>query len=282
MIITSHLLGVLLSLVSAVIYGSGDFSGGLATRRSGPIQALMITGISALAVLISLAFIRHEPALSLADIAWAAGAGLTGGAGVILLYRGLASGSTAIVAPTAAVVGAATPVIFNFIRQGFPTPLQLVGILAGLCGIWMVTRVTNDTAGKKQLDLWLGAAAGIGFGGFFTLTAQIEPEKVFTPLIVVRATGLMGAVLLLLARRDKIPSPGDNPTALLAGFLDASGSVFYMLARNFTRLDIAAVLTSMYPVSTVLLSSLILKEPVALIQWLGVGLCMCGTALIAL
>jgi drug/metabolite transporter (DMT)-like permease len=128
----------------------------------------------------------------------------------------------------------------------------------------------------------LGVLAGLGFGGFFVLIAQVEPGLIFSPLVVAKLAALCAALVMLLRTRLPFPSPSANTIALLAGALDAGGNVFYLLAKQFTRLDIAAVLASMYPAATVALSRVVLHEEVSARQWLGVGLCLAGVGLIAL
>ena len=102
----------------------------------------------------------------------------------------------------------------------------------------------------------------------------------FTPLILTRSVTFATALILLCANRQPIPALTSNPLALLAGLLDAGGNIFYVLARQFTSLDVAAVLSSLYPASTVLLSSLLMKEKIARGQWAGVFLCLAAIILI--
>ena len=100
----------------------------------------------------------------------------------------------------------------------------------------------------------LACLAGVGFGGFFILLGQVEPGKVFTPLLIARVVALCVALLMLLIYRMSLPRLTSNPMALLAGVLDVGGNVFYLLAKQFVRLDVAAVLASLYPVTTVILA----------------------------
>jgi len=152
------LLGILSGLASALVWRSGDFVGGLATRRSTQFQVVMLSALSGLVILAMAAIIRREPMPAAAGIAWACAAGLSGAVGVAGLYRGLATGSAAVIAPTSAVVAAIIPVITGSVLEGLPTLPQLVGIPLGLIGIYLVSRPQRGTAGSlesgpRELDL---------------------------------------------------------------------------------------------------------------------------------
>jgi drug/metabolite transporter (DMT)-like permease len=122
----------------------------------------------------------------------------------------------------------------------------------------------------------------VGFGGFLILIAQVHSDLVFLPLVVTRSVMLATALLLMLARRLPFPGLTSNPVALLAGVLDAGGNVFFLFARQYTRLDVAAVLSSFYPVATVVLSRLVLHERVTRTQWIGAGVCLAAVGLITM
>jgi len=279
--IPSDLLGIFFALTSALVWGSGDFSGGLAARRSGQFQVLALAAISGVLMLILFAIWWGEPLPSARGVFWAGAAGVSGAIGIACLYRGLSLGNAAVVAPAAAVISAALPVVYSLFALGAPRPGQLAGFALALLGIWLVSSGAGSGEAGRQA-LLLALLAGLGFGGFFILIAQVEPGLVFTPLIVARAVSLGVALLLLLARRDALPSLTSNPVALAAGLLDSGGNIFFLLAQQFTRLDVAAVLSSLYPATTVLLAYLILKETVSPAQWLGAICCLAAVVLIAL
>jgi drug/metabolite transporter (DMT)-like permease len=136
------------------------------------------------------------------------------------------------------------------------------------------------------LGLGFAIVAGLGFGGFFILIAQVGPGPVFTPLILARGVTFLAALAMLLRQRPPLPqglraAVAGHPMALLAGVLDAGGNVFYLFATQFTRLDVAAVLASLYPVTTVVLAHLLLRERAGVAQWAGVGLCVVAVVLIS-
>jgi len=110
----------------------------------------------------------------------------------------------------------------------------------------------------------------------------VPASFVFGPLAIARFTMAVGAVVLMAMRRVPLPSIASNPVAHLAGVLDAAGNVFYMYARQHTRLDMAAVLSSLYPAATVLLARVILHERINPSQWIGATVCLIAVALIAL
>jgi len=306
---TNTVIGILLALGAAGAWGGGDFLGGFATRRNSGILVLGITSLTGLVGALLLAWLTGEALPGRQDLGWlgaAAAAGVVGGVGLVALYRGLALGAeagagAAMVSPVAAVVGAIVPVLVGAWQEGLPEGMQLVGFGAGIAGIWLVTRAHTTLPESAEVSvearskgyvtgLRLAILAGLGFGGFFVFLAQVPEGHTFSGLAMTKLVeGLMAGAAILLGRGypERFPEilgrdgkEFDPASAVGAGVLDALGNVLYMLATNITRLDVAAVLVSMYPVGTVLLAAAVLKERVRKPQWLGVALCMLGVALI--
>jgi len=274
-------LGVIVALLAALVWGSGDYVGGRATRGHDPYQVLALVSLSGLVLMIVAALVRGEPWPDGASVVWSAVAGVAGGFGITMLYRGLATSEAAVVSPTSAVVGAVLPVLIGALTVGIPGLLKILGMIAGVLGIWIVTRGSSPATDGPRSGLTLGVVAGVGFGGFFICMAQVPREAVFAPLIVSKAVATAFALVVLTLRRVSLPSPRANPIALVAGLLDAGGNVFYLVAAHMTRLDFAAVISSMSPVVTVVLAGLFGRQHVSRIQWLGVLACIAGVALIA-
>ena len=202
------------------------------------------------------------------------------------------------IAITSAVIGAALPVGFSALTLGLPGTVQLAGFALAFVGIWLVSQGATQqrwggfevrsfrTMVRSQIHpTWSGftlaCLAGVGFGGYFILIAQVEPGKVFTPLVVARTTAFLISLGILRFYRLPPPTVKTSPIALLAGLLDAGGNVFYLLAHQYARLDVVVVLASLFPATTVLLAALILKERVSRGQWVGVAVCLLAIALIS-
>ncbi|WP_245795170.1 DMT family transporter [Desulfacinum infernum] len=268
-------------LLAALSWGSSDFSGGVASRRISSFQALILGTVAALVVLVSCAWLYGESFPVMKDTLWAFAAGSLGALGIAALYHGLAIGSAAVVAPSSAVVGALFPVIFGTFLEGAPGGKTYAGFVLGGLGIWLVARTAANGEGLGLKGLGAGLAAGVGFGSYFVCIAQADSSGLFAPLVVAKAASLLLGLVMVVLLRQGIPSPSKSPAALLAGVLDAGGNVFYMMAQQYSRLDVAAVLTSMYPAATVVLAAVLLKERVSGSQWLGVALCLGAVSLIA-
>ena len=282
----AQLLGILAGLAAAAVWGASDFSGGFATRRNHPVLVLAISTSAGLAVLTALALLTESQpntssGLGWQDIAWSITAGVCGGVGLVSLYQGLALGSAAVVSPTAAVIGAAVPVVAGALLEGIPPAVQLSGFMVGIGGIWLVSRSSQDQSGADGRSMLLAVIAGLGFGGFYVFLGQVASPQIFAPLAVTKSVQVVLSLAITAVLRVRIAHRQDVRVALFSGVLDAGGNTFFLLAQNLTRLDAAAVLASMYPAGTVLLSSLILKEKVSRAQWLGVALCLSAVALIA-
>ena len=275
-----HALGVLFALASAAVWGAGDLGGGFAARRSHQFQVVFLSAGSGILALVACWAIRGEAFPPPGSVLWAVLAGLSGVFGIAALYRGLSLGNAALVAPTAGVVGALLPVLFNIVKEGWPDASQIAGFVSAIAGIWLVAKSSRATADSLQ-GLRIAVVAGLGLGGFLVLIAQVPGSLVFGPLTVARLVGLVVSLIVLIVGGLPAPGPLSNPVALWAGVLDAGGTVFYVLAKQYTRLDVAAVLASLYPVSTVLLARFLLKEHVTLTQAAGVALCLAAVVLIA-
>ncbi len=276
----ADVLGVIFALVSAAVWGSGDFSGGRAARKSHQYQVLLLAALSGMVVLVISALIRGEGLPTGRNFMWGALAGAAGAMGMAALYKALSTGHTASFAPTSAITCAALPVLFGIFTEGFPKMLQLIGFGLAFIGIWLLS--ISPAKGDKTFreGMILAFLSGIGFGGFFVFIAQVEKGQVFVPVLVARSVTLVIALIMLRISRLPLPSIKANPIAVLAGVLDTGGNIFYLLATQFTRLDIAALLSSFYPAGTVILAGLILKEKISRAQWAGMLACFTALVLI--
>ncbi len=278
----ASLLGILFALTSAAVWGGGDFSGGQAARKSHQYQVLMLAALSGMVVLVVSAIIRGEGLPTGRSLLWGALAGSAGALGMAALYKALSMGHTASVAPTSAITCAALPVLFGMFTAGLPKVTQLTGFAVAFLGIWLLSRSGSRADGSFRQGMVLAFLSGIGFGGFFIFITLVEKGQVFVPVLVARTVTL--AIALIMLRVNRLPLPGltSNPVAILAGVLDTGGNIFYLLATQFTRLDIAALLSSFYPAGTVILASIILKEKVTSTQWAGILMCLLALTLIIL
>ena len=275
---------VALGLASAVSWGAGDFSGGIASKRS-PLFGVLTVGQAAGGLIVaSLAVATGEPAPPALTLAWAVAAGATGAVGLAALYRALAVGRMGIVAPVSAVLSAAIPVVVGALGEGVPPWAKLAGFALALAGIWLVAGAGAGApgAGEGRAGLGLAVVAGLGFGGFLVLMDRGAQGGTFWPLAAARATSFVLALVAALAlRRPWAPARGALPVVLLSGALDAGGNAFFVLASQAGRLDVAAVLSSMYPASTVALAALVLHERVSRRQGAGIAAVLGAIALIA-
>jgi drug/metabolite transporter (DMT)-like permease len=276
----ANLLGIFLALISGIVWGSGDFVGGYSTRNRSQYHVLALSAFSGLAVLIAAALISRETFPAWQGMFFSALAGLSGALAVAVFYRALSQGPNTVIAPTAGVISAMLPVIFGAVTLGLPAITRLAGFGLAFAGIWLVSAGPNGGKGISPQAFRMASLAGLGFGGFFIFIGQVEPGKIFTPLILARGMTFITGLILIWIHRQRLPSLASNPLALLAGVLDSGGNLFYILARQYTRLDVAAVLASLYPMSTVILAGAILKEKVTRRQWLGVLTCLAAIALI--
>ena len=268
---------MLYALVSGLTWGAGDFSGGMASRRTPVVMVIMLSqGIGALCLL-SAIIVSAEPLPQGGDLFFGACGGISGVIGLTAFYQGLAIYPMGAVAPVAAAISAMLPVLVSFVYDGLPAVTQTLGLGLAIAAIWTISR-GGETASMQLRQLGLPTIGGVGFAGFFICMDQVSEGGVLWPVAAARCTAtLLFACLIAGKRMWRTPPLRRLPAMLMAGVFDTAGNTFFALAANVGRLDIAAALASLYPATTVLLAWLVLREGLARQQWLGVA-----TAVIAI
>lgn len=221
-----------------------------------------------------------EAPLATTDLAWSVVTGFVGVVGMTLLYHALATGQMGIVAPVSGVLSAAIPVVIGGVLEGFPGWLRAAGIGLGILAVLVVSRSSDGTPTRR--GALLGVAAGTGFGLYAVCIAQISDGHIWFPLAVARGTAFVVLVAAVLAaRRAWRVSRGAVAIPIAAGFADALGNGAFLVGAQAGRLDIVALLSSLYPVTTVLLAAVVLRERVDRSHGAGILLAFGAIALIA-
>ena len=212
------------------------------------------------------------------EIGWALVAGLFGGIGIMALYHGLAIGRMGVVAPISGVLAAALPVALGMVLQGVPGSARLAGMALALVAVVLVSQAGG---GASRRDVGLGLLAGFGIAVFNVAVSRFSAGQVFAPLTIVRVSeGVLFVLIVLIGRRSWRLARPILPLVLLVGALDMGGNALYILATQSGRLDVATILSSLYPVTTVILASLILRERIGGSHLLGVLLAIVAIVLI--
>lgn len=276
----------LLALASAVVIGGADFCGGVATRRDDPFRVTATTQLSSGIVAVLLAFAVSSDALETVDVVGGAIAGLSGTFSFVCFYRALSLGAMSLVAPVTAVVGASTPALFGFARGDDLAAPAVAGLVVAVVAIVLVTRDTPrgwQARGVPGPALALAVVAGIGFSVFFIALSETNDEAGLWPLVVARAVSIpvVAVVAWRLARRVVPLDRSARALALLAGVVEMVANALILVALRRGPIAVASVFGSLYPVSTVLLAWLILRERVDRAQLLGVGLAVVALVLVA-
>jgi len=279
------MVSVLLALASSVAWGVSDFLGGLTSRRIALIAVLLITQFVGLALMLPLAMLHAAPLLDAPSVAFAVGGSACGLIGIAALYRGMGKGLVSIVAPISAT-GAAVPVLLGLLRGERTTPLQSVGIALALTGIVLASRAAGEpnSASRPLLARGVGLAlvAALGFGGFFVLLHEASVRDVLWATVVQRLTGVCIMVIATLLMRPSLTVGWARlPSLVLIGALDTGANVLYAYASTLGLVSLAAVLASLFPVVTVILARVVLRERLSATQGTGVVCALTGVALIS-
>lgn len=256
-------MAVVLALASAVVYGASDFLGGLASRRTSVFGVVAMSQLVGLAALLVLLPWLGGPVTG-ADMAWGAAAGLAGSAGLVVFFRTLARGVMSVVAPVTAVTAAAVPVLVGLLGGERIGAVAAVGIALALVAVVLVSAESGLTALRAARPAALAPAllAGSMFGLFFVLLDRTSSEAGLTPLVTARVASVALVVAIALAAGQSLKvTRAALPVVAVSGVGDMSANALFLLATQADGpLAITGVLASLYPVSTVVLAQVVLRE----------------------
>ncbi len=277
---------VLFGLAAALTYGAADFIGGVVTRRVNVLSVVFLSQLVGSAVLVVALPFFPAPVTPEA-LGWGAAAGIAGAIGVLLLYRGLATGRMSVVAPITAVEAAAVPVVFGLMAAERPSATASAGVVLALVSVALISAASApSTEGPAVADRWAGVpealGAGLAFGAFFILLDNSGDMSGLWPLVGTKLSSVALIAALALASRTRLRAERRawGPIAA-AGVLDLLANLFYLLAVREGLLSLVAVLTSMYPAATVILARVVLGERVSARQTTGFAVAIAGVVLIA-
>jgi drug/metabolite transporter (DMT)-like permease len=255
----SQIAPAALSLAATCAWGLSDFLGGSASRRANAFLLTTITHISGTAFMLSLAFALHSPPPGRSSLVWAMAAGIVAGGALAIFYRALAAGNMGLTAPIGAVLGAGIPTIVDIFVEGRPGAMRIAGFEMAGIGIWLISR-SEGPEGRPH-GIGMAILAGIGFAGYFLCVRQAGNGSVFWIAAISRATSFVTTAIMVIAMRQYRPMDLKGVLwGIVTGFLDISGSAFFIRASQAGRLDTAVVISSLYPAITVLLARVFLKE----------------------
>ncbi len=288
------MFAVLLAALSGLSYGASDFSGALATKKNDAALVTLVVQVISFAALAVVLVLTFDGTVLPSDLAWGALGGVGAMVGLTTFYRALADGPMSTAASVTALIGALLPVTAGLLLGEIPNRPTLVGIALAIPSAIIVSvggleahklsRMLNPrarAAARAQIAATrrLSVVAGLGFGVFFTALAQTSADSGLFPLVGARGASVtILAVLLTMRRSWSRIERSDYPSIGIAGVLDCSANSFYLLALADGSVTWVAAVVSLYPVATVLLARLLLKEELSRVQI--AGLIMASSALV--
>jgi drug/metabolite transporter (DMT)-like permease len=273
---------LLLALTSGLAWGAADFLGGLSARRRPLLAVVLLSQLAGTAAVAALVLLRGTPPPATGVLLLAAAGGVSGAVGLAALYRGLAVGRMGLVAPTAALSGA-IPVAWGLVRGEDPAALQLLGIVVAIGGVVLAARAPDPAGERTTRGLGLAALAAVTIGLVSVVLDEAGRHDPLYATLGVRVGALSLLLVAVLVRRPSLRvGARDGGRIALTGLLDNGANLaFAMAARGGGLLALNAVLGSLYPVTTVLLARLLLRERLSGVQAAGVLAALLGVSLIA-
>ena len=277
------MIATLLGLTAALSWGSSDFLGGVISRRIGAVRTTLYVEAMGLITLLCAVIISRESGLGLPEWLWCIGAGVIGSLGMLAFNQALSQGQMSVAAPVSSLTAAALPVVVGIFLSGLPSITTLIGFALALAAIWLITQVGNSHSfAHSWREVRIPLLAGFGFGFYFIFIHQGSQNAILWPMLVGRAAGAITVtVFAALTRQLKVAPHSPWGWIILNMVGDVGGNVFYILAGQNGRMDVAVVLSSLYSGVTVILGWLILREKLNRSQLVGIALALGSIVLLS-
>jgi drug/metabolite transporter (DMT)-like permease len=284
----------LLALAAAVLWGGGDFSGGMSVKNAGgsmgaALRVILLSHAVSFAILLAAAWWRGDAFPHGAALAWGLVAGVTAGIALACFYVALSRGAMGASAALSGLLAAGIPAAVSVGSEGSPGWLRLMGFVVAGVAIWLIAAGPNPEATPADRGtVWLAVLAGVGFGVYFVALKFAGSAGVIWPLATARM-GSLALCSLLIGGMSLMGNAGETSFRLTrvvvawamgAVLLDTSGNLLFIAATRAGRLDVAAVLASLYPASTILLAAWMLRERPTLRQGLGMVVAVAAVVMI--
>ena len=286
----------LLALAAALLWGGGDFSGGMSVKRAGgtmvaALRVILLSHAVSLAILLGVVWWRGDGFPHGAALLWGLLAGATAGIALACFYVALSRGAMGASAALSGLLAAAIPAAVSAGAEGSPGLLRLMGFMVAGAAIWLIAAGPNPEA--KTADrgtIWLAVVGGVGFGVYFVALKFAGRAGLIWPLATARMGSLTVCSLLVAGIALKAKAGGEKfrltrmmvAWAMGAVLLDTTGNLLFIAATRAGRLDVAAVLASLYPASTILLAAWMLRERPTRRQGLGMAVAAAAVLMITL
>lgn len=275
-------IALLLATGSAITIGGADFVGGLAARRMSAIAFTASAQTINLALLALMASVGGAASVTARDLLFGAAAGISGSLAFGVFLMAMARGPMSIVSPVTAVIGATSGAAIGMILGDRPSGFALLGSMLGVVAIALVASEGRGSRTVRLSTLALAIAAGFGFGAFVVFLDFPSPAAGLWPLVGARGAGISALILLAASRGEvRLPSRGLAPYAIAVGGFETVAIVSLHAALQEGSLAMVAVVSSLYPVTTLLLARLTLNERLVAHQKAGVGLALAAVVMIA-
>lgn len=273
-------MSALLALAAAGTFGVADFLGGQVTRRASVMSVTLLTNVSGgILALVLVVVIGGE--WSTGAVGWGAAGGVCGLAGLLLLYQGLATGPNRLVSPLSAVVAAVVPVGVGILLGDRPHGPAIVGLCLTPVAVWLVAGGDLRLGSTDRRPISLAVGAGLGFGLFFALLAQVPDGSGAVPLLVSRTASVSLLLLAVGLTRSSAIGPNASAVAFVAGALDMTANGLFLWSTRDGDLAIVGALVSLFPATTVLLAVVALGERLDKSQLGGLALVLGVAALLS-
>jgi drug/metabolite transporter (DMT)-like permease len=274
----------ILAIASALLVGGADFTGGFLSRTVSPFRVAALAQVVGLALAVPTALLVDSERVAHGDVAWSAASGVAVGLGLVAFYSAMTRGMISLVAPVTAVTGAVVPVVYAFGSGERPGTAAVVGIVLAITAIGFVSLApgTPPTSAGGHGALSVAFAAGILFGLFYVCFARVHEDAGMWPVAISRVTSSTVVVALALGvtgglavRRTVVPH------IAMIGVLEVGAAVTLLRALQRGPVSVASVLASLYPVTTMFLAALVLRERLSGLQLVGVALALVAVTLIS-